>query len=69
MVERKGTIQNIVQEARAQDRWRRRHLYPTLVTATEEGGRRARCLNCGMQGPPRAGLAEAMQALRGVAWR
>jgi hypothetical protein len=59
----------VVQEARAQIRWRCKHLYPALVTVVEKGGRCARCLRCGMQGPPRAGLAEAMQALRGAARR
>jgi Cu/Zn superoxide dismutase len=36
--------------------WRHRHLYPALVVTGPDGGRRARCLGCGMPGPPRTGL-------------
>jgi Cu/Zn superoxide dismutase len=36
--------------------WRRRHLYPALVVTGPDGGRRARCLGCGMPGPSRTGL-------------
>ena len=39
------------------------HLYPAMVSVAQ-GGRRARCLNCGATGPARAGLGEAMRALR-----
>jgi hypothetical protein len=44
--------------------WRCRHLYPVLMVTGPEGERRARCLGCGMLGPPRSDLATALRALR-----
>jgi hypothetical protein len=55
----------VAQEAKPL-RWRCGHLYPALVSTTKEGGRRARCLNCGALGPVRPSLAEATRALRGL---
>jgi hypothetical protein len=44
--------------------WKCRHLQPVLIVTGPEGERRARCLGCGMLGPPRNGLATALRGLR-----
>jgi hypothetical protein len=44
--------------------WRCRHLYPFEIVTGPGGGRRARCLGCGVLGPPRTDLAMARRALR-----
>jgi hypothetical protein len=46
--------------------WRCRHFYPIEVVPTE-GGKRARCLGCGVSGPVQADTVDAMRALRGEA--
>lgn len=43
--------------------WRCKHRHPLLVTHTGTG-RSARCTGCGVEGPVRANLSEAMRALR-----
>lgn len=54
----------MTQELKLQVRRQCQHLYPALVTLTEEGLRRARCLSCNALGPMRVDLGEAMRALR-----
>ncbi len=44
--------------------WRCDHHYPIVVEKVGGGGRRARCLGCGVGGPERAGAEGAMLALR-----
>ena len=44
--------------------WRCGHFYPIVVSTTEGGKKRARCLGCEATGPLRAGAPEAMRALR-----
>jgi hypothetical protein len=45
--------------------WRCGHRYPIVVSAAEGGKKkRARCLGCEATGPLRAGVPEAMRALR-----
>ncbi len=44
--------------------WRCGHRYPIVVSATEGGEKRARCLGCEATGPLRSGAPEAMRALR-----
>lgn len=45
--------------------WTCKHRHPLLVTHTETG-RRAHCMGCGVEGPIRASLPEALWALRGT---
>jgi hypothetical protein len=44
--------------------WRCGHFYPIVVSTTEGGKKRARCLGCEATGPLRAGAPEAMRALK-----
>ena len=44
--------------------WRCGHRYPIVVSATECGEKRAKCLGCGRSGPVRGNAAEALTALR-----
>ncbi len=46
--------------------WRCDHHYPIVVEKVR-GSRRARCLGCGVCGPPRAGAEQALLALRAEA--
>jgi hypothetical protein len=46
--------------------WRCDHHYPIVVEKVG-GTERARCLGCGVGGPPRAGAEQAMLALRAEA--
>jgi len=46
--------------------WGCAHHYP-IVVERAEGGRRARCLGCGIGGPARVGAEQAVLALRAEA--
>lgn len=45
--------------------WRCKHRYPLLVVHIGTSCH-ARCMGCGVEGPVRASLPEAMRALRGA---